>query len=311
MTFRRYAAERAGITLLMLFLCACLSFVCFHVIGINPGTSQWPPDEIALLHRFEHQSFGDFLWQLVGHGSLGRTIRFGDTANGDDLNALVADLAPATLSVAGGALVVAMLVGIPLGLAWSRWRPVRFFGTPFVYLMFGLIQIWVGLILSWWLGYHAGIVPIAGYCPLTPDPHSSCGGPVQWAYHLVLPSIVLGYLLAAVHTVVVRRLADGVAQAASEPTADRAEAVRIARTHMRVAYAKLVARNWFWLIGATVFTESVFNLHGLGQAAVLFANELDLAGLQAVVVFATLITIGGWLLIDLVGAAISSHWREL
>ena len=58
------------------------------------------------------------------------------------------DLAPATISVAIGALVFAMLVGIPLGLAWSRWRRVRFLGTPFVYLMFGLIQVWVAIFLS-------------------------------------------------------------------------------------------------------------------------------------------------------------------
>jgi peptide/nickel transport system permease protein len=310
MSFRRYAAERAGITVLCLFLTACFCYVCFHVIGIDVSGNHWDPAELARLHRFEHQSFGGFLWQLVGHGSLGRTIRFDGAANGEDLNWLIGAVVPATLAVASGALVFAVLVGIPLGLAWSRWRSVRYFGTPFVYLMFGLIQVWVGTLLSYWLGYRAGIVPIAGYCPLTGD-QFGCGGVVDWAYHLILPSIVLGYLLAAIHAVVIRRLSSGIAQAASEPTADRAETLRAARSHRRIAYGKMVARNWFWLIGATLFVEAVFNLHGLGQQMLIFANELDLAGMQAVVLFTSALAFGGWLVVDLVGAAISAHWREL
>jgi peptide/nickel transport system permease protein len=311
MTFRRYAAERIGITVLVLFLCACLCYVCFHVIAIDTG-SQWDPGEATRLHRFENQSFGSFLWQLVGHGSLGRTIR-GTSPNGYDLNSIIGDLVPATLSVASGALVVAMLVGIPLGLAWSRWRRVRFFGTPFVYLMFGLIQVWVAIFLSWQLAYNAGIFPFSGYCTFTPATgrFSDCGGPVQWAYHLVLPSVTLGFLLAAVHTVVVRRLSRGVAAAQNEPTGDRTAAVRAAVVHRRIAYGKMVARNWFWLVGATLFAEVMFNLHGLAQEALVFAAQGDLAGLQAVILFTSLIAFGGWLVVDLVGAAVSPHWREL
>ncbi len=312
MSFRRYAAERVGITVLVLFLCACFCYVCFHIIGISAGR-QWDPNELARLNRFENQSFGGFLWQLVGHGSLGRTIRFGTSPNGYDLNSIIGDLVPPTLSVASGAFALATLVGISFGLAWSRWRRVRLFGTPFVYLMFGLVQVWVAILLSWQLGYNAGIVPIAGYCTLTPavSRFDDCGGPVQWAYHLILPSVVLGFLLVAIHTVVVRRLSTGVARAASEPTADRRAAVRAARAHRRIAYAKMAARNWFWLLGATLFVEAMFNLHGLAQGALIFAAQGDLAGLQAVLLFTSLIAIGGWLVVDLVGAAVSSHWREL
>jgi ABC-type dipeptide/oligopeptide/nickel transport system permease component len=204
-----------------------------------------------------------------------------------------------------------MVIGIPLGLAWSRWRPVRFFGTAFVYLMFGLIQAWVGLLLSYWLGYRAAVVPIAGYCPLVGSDGYGCGGAIDWAYHLILPSVVLGYLLVAIHAVVVRRLSSGVARGASEPTAGRAEAVRAARAHRRVAYGNMFARNWFWLLGATVFTEAIFNLHGLGQQMLIFANELDPAGMQAIVLFTSALAFGGWLVVDLVGAALSPHWREL
>jgi hypothetical protein len=39
-SFRRYAAERAGIALLVPFLRSC--YICFHVIGIDPDTSRSP-----------------------------------------------------------------------------------------------------------------------------------------------------------------------------------------------------------------------------------------------------------------------------
>jgi peptide/nickel transport system permease protein len=162
-----------------------------------------------------------------------------------------------------------------------------------------------------YLLFKADALPPSGYCPMVADRQADCSGLGQWAYHLLLPWIVLGYLLVAVHAVVIRRLSNGIARAGSEPTADRAEAVAAARRHRRVAYGKMVARNWFWLIGATLFVEATLGYRGLGLTALQFANAGDLAGLQAVILFTSLMAFGGWLVVDLIGAAVSPHWREL
>jgi hypothetical protein len=60
--------------------------------------------------------------------------------------------------------------------------------------------------LSFYLGFRPGVLPISGYCNFF-DSHQGCRRPVQWAYHLVLPSITLSLPLAAIHARVVRTLA--------------------------------------------------------------------------------------------------------
>jgi peptide/nickel transport system permease protein len=298
MTYRRYAIERIAASLAILLLAASLAFLLLHVIGMRGATRNLDtPARLARYHRFEQQSFGDYLWQLVGHGSLGR-----DLYSGVSLNEPTFALAPVTLSLAGAAIVFALMIGVPLGLAWSR-RPrlVRPFGSTFVHLALALFPIWVGLLISFWLGYRAGLLPIAGYCNFFgAPPRYGCSGHIQWAYHLILPSITLGLVLAAVYTEVTRRLVRRVA---------RAEDKQAARRSALIAAAKLIARNACWLVGATVFVESIFNLGGLAQALIASVNTSDLAWAQAILLVATIVAVGLALVVDLVAATFVRDWR--
>ncbi len=173
--------------------------------------------------------------------------------------------------------------------------------SPFVHLALALIPVWVALLLSYLLGYRAEVLPIAGYCNLLgAAPGSDCGGPVQWAYHLVAPSITLGLALAAVYTELTRRLIRRVGRAVDK---------QVARRSARIAAAKLVVRNACWLVGATLFGEIMFNLDGLGQEMLRAAFIPDPALGQAVLLVATLVAVGLALVVDLVAAAFVRDWR--
>jgi ABC-type dipeptide/oligopeptide/nickel transport system permease component len=308
MTFRRYAAERIGITLLVLLLAAVFTYVCFHVLANPPrALPASRPGYIARYHGFQRESLGDFLWNLVGHASLDRSL---DT--GEDLTVPVLHLAPRTFSLAGGAVVFGLLVGVPLGLAWTR-RPrlVRPFGAPIVHLSLAVWSLALALWLSYLLGYKADLLPLGGYCDFFGTATAGqCAGPRQWASHLILPWICLGLVSIAVYTVVVRRLAAGVQRARREAAKDPGDAERVARRRAVVTFAKLVARNLFWFVGGAVFVESFFGLEGLDQAFVYTAGHNPPVA-EAILILTTLLTIGGWLVVDLVGAALSTTWREL
>ncbi len=56
---------------------------------------------------------------------------------------------------------------------------------------------WVGALLSYYLGFKAGIFPSGGYTKLTSNP-------IQWAYHLILPWTALSILFIGVYSRVVR-----------------------------------------------------------------------------------------------------------
>jgi ABC-type dipeptide/oligopeptide/nickel transport system permease component len=297
MTFRRYAIERTAVTLLVLFFTVSFAYLCFHVWVARPRFPSPTPQDVARYHRYQRESYGDFLWRLVGHASLDRSV---DT--GRDLTVPVLRLAPRSLSLDGGAVIFGLLVGVPLGLAWMRWpRRVRLFGVPLVHLSLALWSLALGLWLSWALAYKADLLPTAGYCDFFGKATAeSCGGARDWASHLVLPSIVLGLPLVAVYCGVIRRFVVGVRRAP-----DAAEARRAAT----VWFAKLVARNLFWLVAAGLFVEVIFGIGGLGPSFVAVSGGYDPPFAEAILILTTLITVGGWLVVDLVGAALSREWR--
>jgi peptide/nickel transport system permease protein len=299
MTYRRYAIERVAASLAILFIAVSLAFLLLHVIGMQGATrTLHTPARLARYHSFEQQSFGGYLWQLVGDGSLGH-----DLYGGEDLTEPTFELVPVTLSLAGGAIVFALLVGVPLGLAWSR-RPrlVRPFGSTFVHLALVLAPVVIAFPLSYLLGYRAELLPIAGYCNFfgTTSRYQSCVGPVQWAYHLILPSILLGLALAAVYVEVTRRLIRSLGLA---------EDKQAARRSALVAAAKLVVRNAAWLVGATFLVESLFGLPGLGGEILASARQSAPDYGQAVLLVATIVAVGLTLVVDLVAAAFVREWR--
>ena len=51
----------------------------------------------------------------------------------------------------------------------------------------------------------ARVVPNAGYCDfISPAESATCGGPVQWAYHLVLPWVTFALLFSAIYVRMIR-----------------------------------------------------------------------------------------------------------
>src|SRR5207253_3756225 len=249
MTYRRYAAERVGASLAVLFLAASLAYVVVHVFG--PGQAKptfQAGNQMDVMRRvnfvhYSHETYPGFLWRLVGHASLGHTL------TGIDLTGETFGAAPVTLSLAGGALVFALLTGVPMGLLWARRRHLGWVAEPFVDLGLGAWPLWIGLLLSVYLGSRLSAFPIAGYCNFFggPDGSGCSNGPVDWSYHLILPSIPLGLALAAVYAGVTRRLVLAVARSEEGD----------ARRRAFVAFAKLVVRNASWLIGATFFIEVI------------------------------------------------------
>ena len=297
MTYRRYAAERIGASLAVLFLAASLVYVIFHVVGpggavprIDPTTKDGPA-QLARLHHYEHESYGDFLWKLVGHGSLGRSIY-----DGDDVTAETLREAPVTLSLAGGAVVFALLVGVPLGIVWARFRRAgRVTVAPLASVALLASPAWFTIWVLYF-NYEIGEPLPYGYCGLFSST-KGCGGPVDWTYHLTLPSIALGLVLAAVYAGVIRRLLSYIG---------RAETKDKARRKAAIAFGKLVVRNLSWLIGATFFAESFLAVPGLDGALRAYGEP---AVDEAILIVATMTAVGLSLAVDLVAARFLPDWR--
>ena len=307
-----------------LFLAATIiTYLIFYVIPADPAKQMCgracTAQDVARVKRHlgldkpVYEQYGRYLWQLVGHQSLGTSY-----TTRQEVNHIIGQTAPVTASLVFGGAVFWLLLSIPIGIL-SALR-ARSIGdrAAMVFVLVGVSAhpVWIGLILSYFLGYRLHATPIAGYCDFfNPSLGSDCGGPVQWAYHMLLPWMTFMLLFAALY---VRFIRANVMEAMSE------DYVRTARakgaSERRVLFQHVLRNSLLPVVtilgmdvglalGGAIFTESVFSLPGLGRQVLQSYSNFDLPVILGVVVFSTICIIIFNLAVDLVYAVLDPRIR--
>jgi peptide/nickel transport system permease protein len=240
----------------------------------------------------------------VAHGSFGISIQ-SSAPVGHELAARL----PVTLSIVGGAALVAAVFGVGLGLVSAvRGGPL---GRALDVLSLSGLAVpayWFGLVLVTVFAVKLHWFPASGYVSFSQSP----GG---WLVSLVLPVVTLGFGGSAV---IAKQTRSGVLTELGRPyvLALRARGLserRIVLRHvLRNAAAPVVTVLGLvvtGLIGGTVLVETVFVLPGLGSMAVTATTQHDIPVIQAVAVVFTLIVVGVNLLIEIVYAALDPKVR--
>jgi peptide/nickel transport system permease protein len=216
----------------------------------------------------------------------------------------------ASLIVGGGVLV--FLLAIPLGLLAAIRPRSKLDRAALVFALIGVSAhpIALGLFLRQFLGYEWQLMPVGGYCPLVGnDGPEGCGGPVDWAHHLILPWLTFAFLFAALYSRMIRASALEVLTEQYVRVA-RAKGVpehRVLRSHVfrnaMLPVVTMVGMDLGVAFGSAIFVERVFNLGGLGSLAVAaLRGEIgfDLPIVVGVVVFVSAAIIVLNLIVDLV-----------
>jgi peptide/nickel transport system permease protein len=263
------------------------------------------PLEGSLLHEY-----GQFV-SMVLHGDLGHSY-----VTRREVSGIILDAAPVTASLVFGGAIVWLLIAIPVGLL-SALRPRSLLdrcATVFVLIGISAHPVWIGLILSYVVGEKLGLAPGGGYCDLV-SPSTSCGGPLQWAWHLWLPWLTFALMFAAIYMRMVRA---SVLEALGEDYVRTARAkgaseARIMRHHvLRNALLPVVTMLGMDIglaLGGAVFVERVFGLPGLGGIALQSLARRDLPVIMGVVLFGTFCVIVLNLIVDLLYTAIDPRSR--
>ncbi|MFB9376639.1 ABC transporter permease [Kineococcus gynurae] len=216
-------------------------------------------------------------------GDLGVSFR-----SGEPVTLLILERLPATLSLAGAALVVALLIAVPLG-TLSALRPrsvVDGASTVLSQIGISVPEFWMGIMFILLFAGTLGWFPAGGYVPFTDSP-------AGWAHALVLPAVTTGLVTGSVLTRFTR---------SSVLEALGAEHVRTARAKglppravlnwhvLRNALLPLVTVTGVqlaYLLSGVVVVEIVFAWPGLGQLALQAVQSRDYPLLQgAVLLFA-------------------------
>lgn len=298
-----------------------VTFVIFFVIPADPARQACGQRATAeCIARARHflgvdrpvlVQYVRFLDRLVVHQSLGRSF-----TNRQDVTHQVLQAAPVTASLVFGGMVVWLLVAIPIGIL-SALRPRSLLDRmTMVGVLIGISAhpVWIGLLAAYFAGFKLHLFPISGYCDFF-APSGDCGGPIQWAYHLILPWATFAVLYAATYVRMIRAYVmetlteDYVRTARAKGAAEP----RVLRLHvMRNALLPIVTilgMDVGLALGGAFFTETVYGLPGLGKLAVGSIDNVDLATTQGVVVFATLCVLVFNLVVDTLYAWVDPRIR--
>jgi peptide/nickel transport system permease protein len=309
---------------MLLFVAVTIvTYVIFFVTPSDParlaaGQAASPEDVQRVAERLHldepvYQQYARFLKQLVWDRSLGESF-----VNREDVNDVVLRAAPVTASLVFGGAVVWLMLALPVGIL-SALRPRSLLdraGMVFVLIGLSAHPVWIGLIFAYFFGYKLGLTPIAGYCDFfSPAESADCGGPVQWAYHMILPWATFAILFAALY---VRLIRANVMETMNEDYVRTARSKgapesRVIRSHILrnslLPVVTILGMDIGLALGGAIFTESIYSLPGLGRQVLISYNNFDLPVILGIVVFATLCIIVFNLIVDLLYAWVDPRIR--
>jgi peptide/nickel transport system permease protein len=246
--------------------------------------------------------YGRFLWKLVAHHDLGKSY-----FNRQSVNQTVLNAAPVTASLVFGGAVLWLSLSIPIGIL-SALRPRSIMDrVTMTLVLIGISAhpVWIGLIFSYIFGYKLGLTPIAGYCNFFPGTvGAQCEGPMNWAYHLILPWCTFMILYAALYVRLIRANVmetaneDYVRTARAKGASERRVMVQHVLRNSMLPVVTILGMDLGLALGGAIFTEGIFNLPGLGHEIIQAYGRADLPLITGIVVFSTIAVIVFNLLID-------------
>ncbi|HET6985214.1 MAG TPA: ABC transporter permease [Kribbella sp.] len=214
---------------------------------------------------------------------------------------LILDRLPVTASIAIGAAILWLLLGVSLGVvaALNRGRLLDRLAVGFALIGVSTPSFLLGLLAILVFGFWLNMVPVNGYVPFTESP-------VDWAWHLITPWLVLAVLQAAAYIRLTR------SQMLDELNLDyittaRAKGAgegRVVLTHglrgVMVPIITLFGLDLGGLLGGAIVIEKVFSMQGLGDLLINAVAQLDVAVVVGVTLFSAFLIILANLVVDVV-----------
>ncbi|MBP0616988.1 ABC transporter permease [Jiella mangrovi] len=237
-----------------------------------------------------------FLWGIL-HLDFGRSY-----VQNVPVMTIIAARLPYTLELTAGALAVAALIGVPLGIATAMWRgrsQARGL-MGFVLAAQSMPTFWSGILMMMVFGVWLGWLPPSG-----------AGG---WK-NLIMPSVALGLLSMATfarvaRTAVLDELSKDYIRSA------RARGVstgRLVRRHLlrnaSIPVISISAMEISQLLAGAVIVETVFAWPGLGLLTIQSITGRDFMVVQTIVLLGAFVTITLNFLADLLYTVVDPRIR--
>jgi peptide/nickel transport system permease protein len=218
---------------------------------------------------------------------------------------------PATLSLALGAGFIWLALGVVFGVV-TALKAGRFADRALTVLAFVGVSsppFFLGALAIYYVGYKAGIIPLGGYVPLTQDP-------LDWFTHLIAPWLVLSVLFIGIYSRVLRST---ILDTINEDYVRTARAKGLSRRRVLIHHVlrnSLIPIISLWGLdfaqvigGGAILTESVFNLHGVGQFAADAIARLDVPPVLVVTMLTAFFVVLLGAVVDIIYAVLDPRIR--
>lgn len=218
-------------------------------------------------------------------GNLGYSIR-----HGKPVLQLILERFPLTLELALMAVVIALVVGIPLGLlaALRHNSVLDLIGRLFALVGLAMPSFLVGTLIIYALSVFFGVLPNAG------DYVSFLENPLRNLQQLLFPAITLGLAFSASVMRTTRSSMlevlreDYVRTARGKGLLERQVITRHALRNALIPVVTLIGIEMGYLLGGTFIVEHLFALPGLGRLVVNAISQREYALVQGAVLFISL-----------------------
>ena len=287
----RFVVRRLISMLLVLFAISVLTFLIFQAIPNGDPAQRMAgrtstPETVAAIRRtwgFDKPIYDQYLLTMR-NVLTGKVISYTQQVNVD--HQIEADLGP-TISLAVGAGVIWLVLGVVLGLvSASRAGGLVDRGLTAVALVGVSTPVFlIGAVFLYVLAYKLGLFPNGGYVGITTDP-------IAWFDHMLLPWAALSALFIGFYSRVLR---SNVLDTMNEDYVRTARAKGLGGRRVLVKHilrASILPIVALWGLdfaaaigGGAILTESVFNLHGVGQYAAQSIGALDVPPVLVIVMF--------------------------
>jgi peptide/nickel transport system permease protein len=300
----RYLAGRVASLCVTLLVVSVITFLVLRIIPGDPAQlilgADSPGDS---LRELQHElgtdrplpvQYVSWLGSVL-RGELGVSLR-----HKRPVIDLIVERLPVTLSLAGLALLIAMAVGLPLGVEAARRRNTA---ADYAALAFSEIgqsvpSFWLGILMILAFSLQLGWLPSGGFIPWSESVW-------QAVRHLIMPSVALGLVLAAT---IVRMERSSVLEVLAEDYMRTARAKGLAERHVIYRHAlanaliptvTIVGLQVGTLLGGAIIVEQIFSLPGLGRLVLFAVFNRDWPLIQGLVFFLATLTIVLNFLVDL------------
>ncbi|MGH8866624.1 MAG: ABC transporter permease [Actinomycetes bacterium] len=317
-----------AVVFILLFVCA-VTFVIFYTLPADPavltcGRACTPERIVEINHLLGldkplYQQFLDY----VGGIFTGRTYGTGSVAvqcpfpclgfsfqNNLPVWEVLLDRMPVTLSIAVGAAILWLIIGVGAGVISALKRGTIWDRGAMVMALSGvsLPIYFTALAMLYFFTVKLEILPFPTYVAFTDNPW-------EWATGMIMPWITLAFLFSALYARLTRTsMLDTMAENYIRTARAKGlpERTVVVKHGMRAALTPVVTIfgiDLGQLIGGAVITETVFGLPGIGQLTWQAIGRVDQPVILGVTLFAAFFIVFANLVVDILYAVLDPRVR--